>query len=1538
MSRDRVLARLLSRTYAVAALLTAAMLGASALLLPLSGNAMYTPLLLATTVSVWYGGLGPGLLSVVVGWPAAAFFLARPRVAFEIAPASEVVRWLVPFAATLVILWAGAALRRQGRRAGERAATAERSTGSAEALRRLASALSSAVTPSDVAKALVERMPALLGAKGAALGLVEGDELRIVDPEGAPQQTLAPGLRLPLGTLAPIATAARSGAPAYAATRPELESAFPDGARLAGPEASGALAVPLVFGGRVIGAMGFPFTAPHAIRPETIELASLAADIGAQALARAGHYGEERAAREGLERIARLAPLFVAASLDEIASAVCREARETLGADVAQIWSGVDRTTFEVTWRDPPAELIPPGMTVAFGDLPGLRRALDRVETMFVADAQLELRGRALEHAVALGVHSSLRVPIAIGGTAQRILVLQWERVVPEPSPAVILLARRFADQAGLALEHAERRLAEAAAAESAMEARRLLGISTGLAAAATPIEVAHAVLDEAFEALRPRAGVVVRVEGPRAELEVIAARGLEDEEAASWNGLSLEAVGPLADAVRRGEAVAVHDRAELARRYPRAVRPGSGQASLCLPLTAGGRPLGAMWLSFGERRAFTDADRSFGLALARQAGQAVARASLLEAEHSARTRVERMASELAQLHVLSTRLTRSSTAAEVTELVSSHVVGVVGADTAGIYLLGEDGASLELVAAVGPGSGRIRERHRRVTLDAERPLARAVRDGMPLWLPPGRDAVSRADRLRPDPGAYELGIVPLVVEQRSIGALFALFSTKGSVDEERRRLVETLARQAAHPVEHVALLERERSARVAAERANERTRRLQVLTEALAGSATTTEVAAAVVREGLTAVAGDAAVLYELDEEARELRVLASAGYGAEAMSGWERVPVDRDAPVADVARSGTVLELGSVGEILERYPYLEETLGATGDQAALCVPLIVGERVVGVLYLAFRSERRSEAEDRALVDTISRQCAQAFERSSLFDRELVSRRRSERLQSLTAALSGSLTSAEVGEVFLDLARSAVGAQGAAIAMLDAGSGVLHIVGCRGYETQLLEGWLERPLDVDGPVVHVFRQLSPLYYGDRASLLRDYPALEPALAAAGHESFAFVPLAAGRNSLGVGILSWLRAFQLPSREQTFLETIASQCGQALDRARRYESERTIAETLQRSVLPESLPSMEGVQVSARYLPGAAAVDVGGDWYDTIPLPDGRLGFAVGDVVGKGVKAAATMAQLRNGMRALALDSPQPGPTVTRLNRLLDGYTEAPFATLAYITLDPRDRTASLVSAGHLPPLAVSPAGEVTLLEGGRGLPLGVDSATVYEQWSTELEPGSMLVLYTDGLVERRDRSLEEGLEQLTRSAGRAPREPEGFATAVLTDLLGDRTLGDDVALLVVRLDPSRLEPLDLRVPADQSSLPLVRDALGAWLERASVPGADARDIVLATWEAGANAIEHAVEPVRDSIALRATLSGDRLRLEVTDSGRWKEPEPRADRGLGIRLMQSLMSSFEIERGRGGTRVVMERALSRERAGGHAVEPDTDNG
>jgi serine phosphatase RsbU (regulator of sigma subunit)/anti-sigma regulatory factor (Ser/Thr protein kinase) len=423
-------------------------------------------------------------------------------------------------------------------------------------------------------------------------------------------------------------------------------------------------------------------------------------------------------------------------------------------------------------------------------------------------------------------------------------------------------------------------------------------------------------------------------------------------------------------------------------------------------------------------------------------------------------------------------------------------------------------------------------------------------------------------------------------------------------------------------------------------------------------------------------------------------------------------------------------------------------------------------------------------------------------------------------------------------------------------------------------------------------------------------------------LEATEHASFLFVPLVAGRRVNALLTMSWKEPHELSRGERRFIESLAGQAAQVLDRAGHYESEQTIAETLQRSVLPVSLPRVEGVRLAARYVPGTAELDVGGDWFDAITLAQGRLGLVVGDVVGKGVQAAATMAQLRNALRAFALDRLKPASTLARLNRLADEVLETAFATVAYVVVDPEAGICRYTSAGHPPPLVAYPDGTVEFLEGARGLPLGAVPDVRYTQAVVDVPAGSVLLLYTDGLVERRSRPLDEGLELLRSAVVEGPRDPERLVEHVLERLVGSGERGDDIALLAVRLFPVAPRVLDLRVPSEVGSLDLVRDALRVWVEGGPLSRAESEDVVLASWEACANAIEHARDPGEESVRIRAELEQSVVRIVVEDTGQWAPPSDRFDRGLGIRLMNALMSTVEIVRGDTGTRVTLEKEIA----------------
>ncbi len=257
--------------------------------------------------------------------------------------------------------------------------------------------------------------------------------------------------------------------------------------------------------------------------------------------------------------------------------------------------------------------------------------------------------------------------------------------------------------------------------------------------------------------------------------------------------------------------------------------------------------------------------------------------------------------------------------------------------------------------------------------------------------------------------------------------------------------------------------------------------------------------------------------------------------------------------------------------------------------------------------------------------------------------------------------------------------------------------------------------------------------------------------------------------------------------------DDAFLGALAGQCAIALERARLYERERSTAVTLQRSLLPDRLPDIPGVELAARFRAGSAEADVGGDWYDVFGLPDGRLVLVVGDVMGKGVRAAAGMGRLRSALRALAHANPLPEAVLSGLDKVFSATEDADqIATLVYLLVNPAARRAAVGGAGHLP-LVLRRAGRAPeLVDAGSGsTPLGWPEPRA--QRTLELGPGDLLLGLTDGLVERRGRDLDEGLALLLEAVGRDEESLDALVERVDRTLLPDTPGRDDATVLAVR-------------------------------------------------------------------------------------------------------------------------------------------------
>ncbi|MFI0502420.1 SpoIIE family protein phosphatase [Streptomyces albogriseolus] len=385
------------------------------------------------------------------------------------------------------------------------------------------------------------------------------------------------------------------------------------------------------------------------------------------------------------------------------------------------------------------------------------------------------------------------------------------------------------------------------------------------------------------------------------------------------------------------------------------------------------------------------------------------------------------------------------------------------------------------------------------------------------------------------------------------------------------------------------------------------------------------------------------------------------------------------------------------------------------------------------------------------------------------------------------------------------------------------------------------------------------------------------------------------------------------------SEDQLLLSLLSGHLAQGLVRAHQIDQQREAAIALQRAILgPARLP--DGFAV--RYEPASRPLEVGGDWYDTVTLPDGRIGIVVGDCVGRGLEAASVMGQLRSACRALLLQDPSPGRTLAALDRFAAGVAGAVCTTVFCGVLDPATGQLTYSSAGHPPGVLVLRDGAVRLLEEGRALPLAVRPGRTRPEATCALPARATLLLYTDGLVERRRLPLSTGIQR----AGDAVQEGrdlpvEDLAGAVMARLAPAGGYDDDVALLLYR-HPA---PLDITFPAESSQLAPVREALRSWLARCELPPNAVQNVLVAAGEACANAIEHGHRHAPgEDVRLRAVALVDTLRVTVTDSGRWKDPQPGANahRGRGLSLMRAMMQQVTVSPGSSGTTVDMQMRIA----------------
>ncbi|GAA3839571.1 SpoIIE family protein phosphatase [Streptomyces phyllanthi] len=532
-------------------------------------------------------------------------------------------------------------------------------------------------------------------------------------------------------------------------------------------------------------------------------------------------------------------------------------------------------------------------------------------------------------------------------------------------------------------------------------------------------------------------------------------------------------------------------------------------------------------------------------------------------------------------------------------------------------------------------------------------------------------------------------------------------------------------------------------------------------------------------------------------------------------------------------------------------------------------------------------------------------------------------------RVQRLAAALATAGTVRDVSQAVVAALRKPLQADRIALAELEGDRLVVTVL-----DPPEPEAWpdlwrLEWRSEWPDAPVRAMPTLAAALREGRAAIWPAGTALEPALADVGPGGLAVLPLPAGSRMAGACLIGWDAPHDFGPDERALLTASAGLAGQALMRAHAFDAEHELVGMLQRTLLPRRLPTLPGAVAVARYLPTTAGLEVGGDWYDVIPLPDHHVALVIGDVQGHNAGAATLMGQMRTALRAYAVEGHPPDVVVSHANRLLMDMETDLFTTCCYVDVDMEEGTAWCVRAGHLPPVLRHPDGTTEIAESESGPPLGVITQAEFPMSPLRLRPGTVLALTTDGLVESSDTDIEDGLDRL---AGDLAAADPAHLGPVADALLGGANRDDDVALLLMRYDGMDLRPLReswtvWRLPqAVGHARRFTRRTLRAWGVEFE---ADA--VLLVVSELVTNALAHTDGQVR----LDLTLVDDRLRVAVADSSPRTPVGPasigwEATGGRGILLVEAMSSAWGTVPAGGGKQVWAETAIGRPRAGGPA--------
>jgi PAS domain S-box-containing protein len=608
---------------------------------------------------------------------------------------------------------------------------------------------------------------------------------------------------------------------------------------------------------------------------------------------------------------------------------------------------------------------------------------------------------------------------------------------------------------------------------------------------------------------------------------------------------------------------------------------------------------------------------------------------------------------------------------------------------------------------------------------------------------------------------------------------------------------------------ERAALLEGERGARQLAERSTRLLRRFSELTLALSGAATVEEVAVTIVHHGLQALDGDYGWFGSLDNANNMLVTRAFEGYPPGVMDPFMAIPLDETLPATEVLRTGEPVFVESAADRVQRFPQYH---GMEVHGSFVVVPVAAFEDTPGVLSFGFLEPRDFTDDDRQYIAAVVEACAQALGRASLLEAEQRSRARLRTLLDFSEQLAGiddpeavlhataRFAATRIGRFAIVHAREPNGTlRQASIAhadsslqpalqdLVDRGVGGRDVI-MKAADTGLgatfgaLHEVLvppEHPNAGDDEVVALLEQLRPV-------------------------SGIVVAMNISGRTRGVVLIGDDHPVPFGHADLELATDLGRRAASALERAQLWQlsqyqlaAEHHMVEVLQESIVPERLPEVPGCELAAVYRPADVTVDVGGDWYDAFAVDGSPLVLVVGDVAGHGIEAASLMGRVRNGLRAYAVDDADPASLLRRVHEMLRRLDPDSMVTAVVACYQPDTHVLTWSRAGHPPPLVCEADGTTRFLEDVNATPLGTFGKN-FATAQVTLTDGALLVLYTDGLIERRERLIDEGLDWLAARTRASRNEPLAGLCANLVDRsFASSPSADDICVLALRVSPT---------------------------------------------------------------------------------------------------------------------------------------------